>query len=867
MNTIKNIENKKQTTKSSPQLIKKMTRNRFILPSLVLAASLLITYLNWDFADTARKNELQSYFEYRAEHVKEHIEHQVIGYKLILKSTLGLFNARGEVNREEFSSFFNSLNLDLNYPGIQGVGFSLIIPSAQIKKHVTSIRKEGFPGYKLWPEGIRETYTSIIYLEPFKDLNLRAFGYDMFSEPVRRKAMETARDSNKAVITGKVNLVQETESDVQAGFLIYLPVYKKGTPQTTLNDRRKNIIGWVYSPFRMGNFMDGILDEQGEDLEIEIYDGKIISDETKMYSTKTHNGKLNHQLTIEKVLDFNDHEWRILINYTPQLESRLGFNPANVILIVGFSLSILLTMITYLLINNRIITIRTAEERKAAEVLLNKLREDQKILLDNIPAWVFYKDTENRFIRVNKTFADVMGIPAEQLEGKNLLEIFPKEQAEAFWKDDLEVIESGTSKNKIIELMHSPKGNVWVQTDKIPYRDEQGNITGLIGFALDITERKKVEESLLETHQIIEGIVNSIPVRVFWKDTNLVFLGCNKLFAQDAGFTDPKEIIGKNDFQMNWGKQAEQYQQDDREVIESGRPKLNIEESQTTPDGNLITLLTSKIPLLNSAGKTIGVLGTYVDISERKYAEVELKKSYEQVTKINAEKDKFFSIIAHDLRSPFNGFIGLTGLMADKSENFSPVEFIEHSKSLNKAAKNLYKLLENLLKWAQIQNGLIDYTPENLNLSKSVSESIDTIYERALQKRITIIREIDNKQKVFADEKMIGTVLRNLLSNAVKFTRVDGKVSIKSELLNNGTIKISVEDNGIGMHEEDVKRLFKIEEKVSTLGTDGETSTGLGLLLCKEFIELHGGKIWVKSKENEGSKFSFTLKGENSYEN
>lgn len=174
-----------------------ITRTRYILPSLVLATCLVITYFNWDFANTARKTELQSYFKYRADDVNEHIEHLVISYKQILKSTLGLFQASDEVTRAEFHSFFDSQNLDETYPGIQGVGFSLIIPSEQIINHTTAIRKEGFAEYKLWPEGIRETYTSIIYLEPFKDLNLRAFGYDMYSEPVRRKAMETARDSNK----------------------------------------------------------------------------------------------------------------------------------------------------------------------------------------------------------------------------------------------------------------------------------------------------------------------------------------------------------------------------------------------------------------------------------------------------------------------------------------------------------------------------------------------------------------------------------------------------------------------------------------------------------------------------------------------
>ena len=197
--------------------------------------------------------------------------------------------------------------------------------------------------------------------------------------------------------------------------------------------------------------------------------------------------------------------------------------------------------------------------------------------------------------------------------------------------------------------------------------------------------------------------------------------------------------------------------------------------------------------------------------------------------------------------------------MSDSSENFTSEEFIENSNLLNEAANNLYKLLENLLEWAQVQRGSINFTPIDADLSKMVLQSIESVNQRALQKRITINNEIVGTQKVLADEKMIGTVLRNLLTNAIKFTRKGGKVILKSERSNNGTIEISVEDNGVGMADKNIKRLFKIEEKVSSQGTDGEASTGLGLLLCKEFIEMHGGNILVDSKEGKGSKFSFTL--------
>jgi signal transduction histidine kinase len=286
---------------------------------------------------------------------------------------------------------------------------------------------------------------------------------------------------------------------------------------------------------------------------------------------------------------------------------------------------------------------------------------------------------------------------------------------------------------------------------------------------------------------------------------------------------------------------------------------VNLEEKETWPDGRVTWVSTTKVPLCDITGQIIGTFGISRDITERKHAEAILEKTNKELIKLNAEKDKFFSIIAHDLKSPFIGLLSLTELMADSTEEFSAAEFVEHSKSLNEAARNLYKLLGNLLEWAQVQKGSINFTPKVSDLSKMVSQSIDTIYQRALQKRITIINETGNPQKVFADERMIETVLRNLLSNAVKFTRMDGKVIVKSGQPDNDTIEISVADNGVGIPEKDVGRLFKIEEKVSTQGTDGESSTGLGLLLCKEFIEKHGGKIWVESKKNEGSTFYFSL--------
>ncbi len=196
--------------------------------------------------------------------------------------------------------------------------------------------------------------------------------------------------------------------------------------------------------------------------------------------------------------------------------------------------------------------------------------------------------------------------------------------------------------------------------------------------------------------------------------------------------------------------------------------------------------------------------------------------------------------------------------MAERSDDFSLAEFAENSKLLNESARNLYKLLENLLTWAQMQRDSITFIPKEFNVSDTIWENIEIINQRALQKGITIINEVPASERIYADEKMVDTIFRNLLSNAVKFTGRGGRIFIKSVLLDNDII-ITVEDTGIGIPENDIEKLFKIEEKVGTRGTEGESSTGLGLLLCKEFIERNGGKIWVESEIGKGTKFIFTL--------
>ncbi len=234
-----------------------------------------------------------------------------------------------------------------------------------------------------------------------------------------------------------------------------------------------------------------------------------------------------------------------------------------------------------------------------------------------------------------------------------------------------------------------------------------------------------------------------------------------------------------------------------------------------------------------------------------------------ELERINLEKDKFFSIIAHDLRSPFSGFLGIANLLVKNNNDNNKEEVFELSKLLKDSAENLYKLLENLLEWSKIKGGLIDYKPEICLIDIVIFENLQIHSEIAKQKEIDLKSYMDEGMAVIYDLRMLNSIIRNLLSNAIKFTRRGGKIEIRAKKIDSKKAIISIIDNGIGMDEITKDLLFRIDKKLATLGTENEPSTGLGLLLVKEFVEKNNGEIWVESDKEKGTSISFSLELKN----
>jgi PAS domain S-box-containing protein len=263
-------------------------------------------------------------------------------------------------------------------------------------------------------------------------------------------------------------------------------------------------------------------------------------------------------------------------------------------------------------------------------------------------------------------------------------------------------------------------------------------------------------------------------------------------------------------------------------------------------------------PLKDNRGKLLGSLLILHDISHRKRNEMQLQKLAEELTELNAMKDRLYSIIGHDLRSPFNSILGFSELLTESYDELTDEERRQFAININSASKGAYNLLENLLEWSRIQLGRTPFAPEEFNLNLFVNETFVQVSHAAVQKDISLVNKTSQGLSVYADKNMLSTALRNLVSNGIKFTANGGIVEVASKPLTD-SIEICVTDNGIGMSKATLDKLFHIDTLLSTPGTQNEKGTGLGLVLSKEFIDKHGGSIRVESEEGKGSKFCISL--------
>jgi PAS domain S-box-containing protein len=394
----------------------------------LLAVGLIISVLTSLHIKAGVEAAAQREFEFGCKEIQRHIEDRLEAASLMLRSGAALFDASDTVSRGEWRTFSQRLKFEKYLPGIQGIGFALLIPREQLDQHVQAIRGEGFPDYQVRPAGEQESYAPIIYLEPFSDRNLRAFGYDILSEPVRRAAMERARDENTAALSGKIILIQENDQDVQAGSLMYVPVYRQGLPIETIEQRRAAIQGWVYSPYRMTDLMRGTLGHRDalhkdQEISLQVYDGDVLSADSLLYDSQGATDRALASiapLTRLTTVDFAGHRWTLRFTQPVGLRPLADYGMAWLVLFGATVSTLLLFGLTFW----RQQRVRFHRDKAEAVEALRESEVRYRRLFESAKDGILILDAETGMVMdVNPFLVQLLGFSHEEFLGKKIWEL------------------------------------------------------------------------------------------------------------------------------------------------------------------------------------------------------------------------------------------------------------------------------------------------------------------------------------------------------------------------------------------------------------------------------------------------------------
>jgi len=531
---------------------------------------------------------------------------------------------------------------------------------------------------------------------------------------------------------------------------------------------------------------------------------------------------------------------------------------------------------------------------KTTEGRLQDAKDFAESLIRTANAIVIGMDILGNIHTFNHTAEKITGYRFDDLNGKNWFDtLCPKEKYPQVWK-----IFEKASEGQLPKLFENPiltKDGVekiiqWHNSEII----ESGEITGTISFGLDVTQQR-ITEAINEVRlRLIQYSMDHTLDELLEEMLN----EAENLTKSKIGFVHFVEDDQENLVLQNWSKRTkEEYCRAEAkgahysiaragvwvDCIHERKPVVHndynaLAHRKGLPDGHAAVIRELVVPVIRG-DKIVAVLGVgnkeenyhqqdvetlsmianlTWDITERKQTEAEILRINRELKEAIDTKDKFFSIIAHDLRSPFSSILGLSDMLKSEIRNLDTKEMENLAGLISKSAGHTLQLLDNLLNWARMQQGSIKYQPENILLHNFVNDVIWILKESALQKNITIRNKIPARLIVRADENMITVIIRNLISNAIKFTNSDGYIEVSVQTLENQTI-ISISDSGVGMSDDQIRNLFYVGSNRSTQGTNHEKGTGLGLILCREFVEKHDGKIWVSSTPGNGSEFSFSI--------
>jgi PAS domain S-box-containing protein len=799
----------------------------------------IVTALLLRAADLRERDRFDRLVDRYVYAVRDHIE----TYTALLRATAGLFAAdSGQTTREGFRRYVSRIELGERYPGIQGIGYSYRLQPGETGALEARMRREGAAGFRVWPETPRDEHHAILYLEPRDARNAVAIGFDMYSEPVRRAAMQAARDSGELRASGKVTLVQEIERQQQAGFLVYLPVYSRGGVPDTLEVRRETLLGFAYAAFRAGDLLRNIIAQREPDatLGIAVYDGDTPSPERLLYASHAvdTDDAVRARLVSLPVAGrtWTMHLWSVPGTAVPSTLSEA----ASLAAAFGLLTTLLLAALSQTQARTH------AAERRHAERLAASERRYRK-LFELAPAGVLLASPDWRVLEFNDRAHQSLGYPRERFHALSLAALQPPdgdllERLAAIERDGESRFETR------LRAADGEARDVVVAVQRL-----EGTNGQRLVVLHDITDHKRAARALAESERRLKTVYDVTPIGLaVADDASARFIRPNGTLARmlavppdaNTSLTDaPRERLAGLRV-LRDGRELRPEEQP-VQVAASGRAVHGERIDLAFPDGRVLRLLAEAAPILDDEGRPSGAVAAFIDVGEREHLLESERAARAEAERANRIKDEFLATVSHELRTPLNAILGWARILRRRKPPFADPD--EGLAIIERNARAQAQLIDDLLETSRIVAGKVRLDLEALDLAELVAGTVESVRPTAEAKGVQVRKRLpQGAALVRGDARRLQQIAWNLLTNAIKFTDRNGTIDV-SVSVSDKRARLEVSDTGAGIDPDFLPQLFDRFRQADSSTTRRHGGLGLGLSIVRHLTELHGGEVRAAS--------------------
>jgi PAS domain S-box-containing protein len=840
-----------------------------LAPLAVLASSLLLTgAVTSFFLLTARERDssrFESLVRLTHDRISAHLDSDIT----LLRGAAGLFAASSDVTAEEFNIYVERLDLARHDPGVLGIGFSERIPSGQQEAWLARRREQGQPAFQLWPAAPREEYHAIIHLEPPSPSNRVALGYNMFTDAVRREAMERAWRTGAPALSGKVLLSREDGATEQAGFLLYVPVYQGGKVPGTEEERLRKLQGFVFSSFQAVHLFHGIFHPEPQTrISFLVFDGTEPRPEHLLYDSalgeEEHPGTPAFSSSLP--LEVAGQRWTLVFFSRPSLEQTLLAPWAPAVAAVGLLFSLMVSVIAWTQVSARQRAESSEAERTrllARERAAHAEAEAQRTYLHDLfmhaPAAIAILEGPRMvFEFANDAYRKALGY--RPLNGRPFHEAVPDVPPELLENFE-SVYRTGEPRfGQEVRILITydqgqPEERFWNIVWQ-PRRTPTGAVTGVLQFAFEVTEqvraRRQVETSREEARRSaaqLRTITDALPALVAYVDTEERYLFANQTYERWFGIK-PEQIVGQTAESLVGAQSYEQAKEHIRRALAGETVRYEFELA--LKEGPTLYVQSNYIPDRDEQGRVRGFVALAHDFTERKKAE-------EAVRNAVRLRDEFLSVASHELKTPLTPLSLKLQTLAREVDAQPGSPFVlkvrAHVEAGRRQIKRLADLIGDLLDVSRITSGQLKLRWEPVDFAAVTREVITRLEPEATRAECSLTVEAPGQVVVSSDRMRLEQVLENLMTNAIKYGA--GKPIHVQLVEQPSRVVLIVRDQGIGIAPENQARIFeRFERAVSERNYGG---LGLGLYITRTIVEALGGTIRVESQPAQGAVFTVEL--------